>query len=105
VVHFTSTDPAAVLPADSTLTAGTGTFSATFNTGGPQTITATDTVTASITGTSATITASAPAAPGPTVPTLDARGLVLLAVLLVAGGPVPPAVRPVAAAMPAPRTG
>jgi len=54
-VHFTSTDVGAVLPANSTLTNGTGTFSATLNTGGNQTITATDTVTSSITGTSNTI--------------------------------------------------
>ena len=59
-VHFTSTDNQAVLPANSTLTNGTGTFSATLNTAAAQTITATDTVTASITGTSNAITASAP---------------------------------------------
>jgi len=41
-VHFTSSDGAAVLPANSTLTNGTGTFAATLNTGGNQTITATD---------------------------------------------------------------
>lgn len=50
--HFTSTDPQAVLPANSTLTQGAGSFSATLNSAGTQTITATDTVTASITGTS-----------------------------------------------------
>src|SRR5205807_2600834 len=61
-VHFTSTDGAAVLPANSTLSSGTGTFSATLATGGSQTITATDTVTSSITGTSGTITLSAAAA-------------------------------------------
>ena len=54
-VHFTSTDVGAVLPANSTLTNGVGTFSATLNTGGNQTITATDTVNSSITGTSNTI--------------------------------------------------
>src|SRR5205809_22373 len=42
-VHFTSSDGAAVLPANSTLTSGTGTFSATLNTAGSQTLTATDT--------------------------------------------------------------
>ena len=57
-VHFTSTDAKAVLPANSTLTNGTGTFSVTFETSGVQTITATDTVTASITGTSNSITVS-----------------------------------------------
>jgi hypothetical protein len=54
--HFTSTDTKAVLPANSTLTNGAGTFSATLNTVGGQTITATDTVTASINGASITIT-------------------------------------------------
>ena len=49
-VRFTSTDPAATLPANSTLTNGTGTFSATLKTAGTQTITGTDTVAASITG-------------------------------------------------------
>src|SRR4029077_1669194 len=57
-VHFTSTDGAATLPANATLTSGVGNFQATLNTAGPQTITATDTVTASITGTSNTITVS-----------------------------------------------
>jgi probable HAF family extracellular repeat protein len=54
-IHFTSTDALASLPANSTLTSGTGTFSATLNTVGTQTITATDTVTASITGVSNSI--------------------------------------------------
>ncbi len=48
-VHFTSTDLQAVLPAKATLTNGTGTFAATLKTVGSQTITATDTVTVSIT--------------------------------------------------------
>jgi hypothetical protein len=61
-VHFTTTDGGAgvVLPANSTLTNGTGTFSATLKTTGPQTITATDTVTASITGTSNSINVRPP---------------------------------------------
>ena len=58
-VHFTSTDSQAVLPANSTLTNGTGTFSATLKTSGNQTITVTDTVTASITGSSNAISVSA----------------------------------------------
>ena len=58
-VHFTSTDPAAVLPANTTLTNGVGTLSATLDTSGSQTITATDTVTSSITGTSSSIAVSA----------------------------------------------
>ena len=51
-VHFSSTDPLAVLPGNVTLTNGAGTFPATFNTPGPQTITASDTANSSITGTS-----------------------------------------------------
>ena len=50
-VHFTSSDPAAALPADSMLTNGTGTFSATMKTAGSQTLTATDTSNSSITAT------------------------------------------------------
>jgi hypothetical protein len=60
-VHFTSSDGQAVLPANMTLTNGTGAFSVTLKTAGTQTIAATDTVTASITGTSGTITVSAAA--------------------------------------------
>ena len=44
-VHFTSSDGQATLPANTTLTNGTGTFSATLKTAGTQSITATDTVT------------------------------------------------------------
>ena len=54
-VHFTSTDPLAGLPANYTFTgpdAGVADFTATLETAGPQTITATDTVTPGITGTS-----------------------------------------------------
>jgi FKBP-type peptidyl-prolyl cis-trans isomerase 2 len=60
--HFTSSDGAAVLPADSTLTNGVGTFSVTLKTAGSQTVTATDTVTSSITGTSGAIVVGAGAA-------------------------------------------
>ncbi|MGA9673560.1 MAG: Ig-like domain repeat protein [Terracidiphilus sp.] len=59
-VHFTSSDGSAVLPADSTLINGVGTFSATLETVGSQTITATDTVTTSITGTSGNIAVTIP---------------------------------------------
>lgn len=59
-VHFSSTDGSAVLPANTTLASGTGTFSATLNTLGAQTITATDTV-SSATGTTGTITVVSPA--------------------------------------------
>jgi uncharacterized repeat protein (TIGR01451 family) len=61
-VHFTSSDGQAILPADSTLTNGVGTFSSTLKTAGAQTITAKDTVTASITGTSNAINVSSGAA-------------------------------------------
>jgi len=61
-VHFTSSDGQAILPADSTLTNGTGSFSATLKTAGNQTISATDTVSSSITGTSNAILVKAAAA-------------------------------------------
>ncbi|MEO6325825.1 MAG: M36 family metallopeptidase [Thermoanaerobaculia bacterium] len=60
IVHFTSSDGGAALPADTTLVSGVGTFNATLGTFGGQTITATDTVTASITGTSGTIVTATP---------------------------------------------
>jgi hypothetical protein len=59
-VHFTSSDGAASLPADATLTNGTGTFNVTFNTAGRQTITASDTTNSGITGTTSTITVAPP---------------------------------------------
>ena len=49
-----------MLPANSTLTNGVGNFSATLNTAGAETITATDAATPSITGASSAITVSAP---------------------------------------------
>ena len=61
-VHFTSSDGQAVLPANSTLTSGTGTFSVTMKTVGGQTITATDAATLSITGTSNSINVTGPPA-------------------------------------------
>jgi len=51
-VQFTSSDGAGLLPANSTLTSGVGTFSATLRTAAAQTLTATDTTTASTTGNS-----------------------------------------------------
>jgi hypothetical protein len=54
-VHFTSSDPSATLPADTTLN-GTGTFSVTLATAGTQTITVTDPSAPSISGTSGNIT-------------------------------------------------
>jgi hypothetical protein len=62
-VTFTSSDANANLPANSTLPGGTKTFSVTLNTVGSKTITATDTVTGSISGTSGAITVSAVATP------------------------------------------
>jgi hypothetical protein len=58
-VHFTSSDLAAILPADYTFTAtdaGTHTFGATFRTTGIQSLTATDTTWGVITGTQSGIT-------------------------------------------------
>ena len=55
VVHFTSTDSKAVLPANARLASGVGTFSVTLKTAGSQTVTATDTGTPAITGTSGAI--------------------------------------------------
>ena len=60
-VHFTSSDGLATLPADSTLSVGTGSFSATLKTSGSPILTATDTVTTSITG-GALVTVTAGAA-------------------------------------------
>jgi hypothetical protein len=62
-VHFSSSDPQAVLPANATLSAGQGTFSATFKTAGSQSLSAADTVSGTISGTEAgiTVTSAAPA--------------------------------------------
>jgi len=49
-VHFTSNDSKAVLPANSKLKSGAGSFSAKLNTAGTHTIRVTDTLTSSITG-------------------------------------------------------
>ncbi|HZT91093.1 MAG TPA: invasin domain 3-containing protein [Gaiellaceae bacterium] len=69
-VHLGSSDPGATLPADSTLTNGTRTFTgAAFATAGAQTITATDTVSPSISGTSPTVNVGAAAAANLTVTT------------------------------------
>jgi hypothetical protein len=58
-VQFSSTDPQAQLPANSALTSGRGTLSATLVTAGNQMITATDVSSATLTGTSNTITVGA----------------------------------------------
>jgi hypothetical protein len=54
-VHLTSSDGQAVLPADATLSNGTGTFSVILKTAGSPTVTATDTANSSLTG-STTVT-------------------------------------------------
>jgi autotransporter-associated beta strand protein len=64
-VKFTSSDAAAILPANATLpSGGVGTFDVTFQTSGQQTLTATDTATSSITGTSPDVSIGASAAGG-----------------------------------------
>jgi sugar lactone lactonase YvrE len=55
-VHFTSSDPQAVLPPDSNLTAGTGTFHVTFASLGTQSLSVTDTVNGAVTGTQGGVT-------------------------------------------------
>src|SRR5205085_1641773 len=62
ILHFTSSDGQAALPANSTLTNGTGSFSATLKTAGTQSLTATDSVTAGITGSQSGITVNPAAA-------------------------------------------
>jgi subtilase family serine protease len=62
-VHFTSSDPLAVLPADTTLIQGMGTFNATMNTTGTQTLTVTDTVNTSLTGSGSVTVVRLAAAP------------------------------------------
>jgi len=57
-VHFSSTDSSATLPADATLINGVGTFSASLVTAGGISLTATDLLTPTITGTSASIVVS-----------------------------------------------
>ena len=64
-VHFSSTDSQAVLPMNSTLMNGTASFSVSLKTTGSQQITATDTVTASITGTSNSVVVTAAKAENP----------------------------------------
>jgi len=65
IIHFTSSDGNAMLPGDYTFgpqNHGAAYFRATFETTGSQTLTATDTVTASITGSAATMVNPAPVA-------------------------------------------
>jgi hypothetical protein len=62
IVHFTSSDAQAVLPADATLSGGVGTFTSTLKTAGSQILIAADTATAAITGATDSITVSPAAA-------------------------------------------
>lgn len=57
-VHFTSTDAQAVLPVDSMLAGGIGTFTVTLKTGGSQTVTVIDTAGSLTAGTSGSINVS-----------------------------------------------
>jgi predicted outer membrane repeat protein len=59
-LHFSSTDGNAVLPRDTTLTAGQGTFTATLRSPGLQVLTAADTVNSNVSGSSPAITVSLP---------------------------------------------
>jgi hypothetical protein len=72
-VHFTSSDPKAQLPPDSTLVSGSKAFSATVTTAGKQVITATDVAAASIRGSSNSINVGALAGAFP-VETFGAKG-------------------------------
>jgi RHS repeat-associated protein len=66
-IHFTSSDPRAVLPADYTFQPGdngTKTFPIVLKTAGPQTVTATDITALAATGTSSVVTVSAAAQSG-----------------------------------------
>ena len=60
-IGISSSDPAAVLPANAALVNGTNSFALTFKTLGTQTVTASDLTTGSQTGTSSTLTVN----PGP----------------------------------------
>ncbi len=63
LMHFSSSDSNAVLPADAALTNGVGTFAATLRTIGNQTISASDTANSRIAGSSNVILVNAPVAP------------------------------------------
>ena len=65
-VHFSSTDGMAMLPADTTQTTGTGTYSAAFNTPGNWTITVMDAAN-NISGTSASVAVATTAATTTTI--------------------------------------
>jgi len=77
-VHFSSSDisPGVLLPADSTLTNGQGTFSVTLATAGPQTVTVSDSANSLSTTVSLAVSASAPTITGFT-PTSGPAGTVV----------------------------
>ena len=93
-VRFTSSDSAATLPPDSTLTNGRGTFAATLTKAGSQTISAADTATASVAGTltvdvaTATATATALRVTGPSSATAGEPFSVTVAAVDADGAPV-----------------
>src|SRR5262249_26341567 len=61
-VQFSTSDPIGTVPNNAALTSGTGSFNATLKTAGGRTITATDSATSTISGTSNTINVIAGAA-------------------------------------------
>jgi YVTN family beta-propeller protein len=67
-VRLTSTDPACILQSDAALSTGTGTFSATFQSAGNYMISAVDTASSAISGTSGWVTVSGYANPGVVIP-------------------------------------
>jgi subtilisin-like proprotein convertase family protein len=84
-VQFTSTDPAAGLPPDATLTNGVGSFTATFQTVGTHTLTATDTADPTLTASLSGIVVN-PTVPPPPPPTPTATLPINFAVGSGAGG-------------------
>ena len=74
-VGFTSSDPLAALPSSSTLIKGMKTFTATLNTTGNQTLTATDKSFSSITGTSSAISVSGTLSISGSVKTAKGKGV------------------------------
>ncbi len=74
-VHITTSDPSAALPANRTLARGVGKFTATFDTTGSQTITASDTVGDATSGISPAVSVSVGVSINPATVTLPAGGV------------------------------